>query len=171
MSDYIEHYGISGMHWGIRRFQNEDRTLTPAGKERYRKSDSEERKQAKKEEKAKIREEKKLLREARKEAREAAKPESSTWKPKEAKYLSDAELNRRNSRLQRERQYRDMTEGRGRKFLKGFGKAMSKILIGSLIGAAAGVMAKNYKEMLSVGEDYVTRAMLTPIDPADLLIK
>lgn len=174
MNDYLEHYGILGQKWGVRRFQNEDRSLTPAGKERYRKSDSDEKKQAKDEkraEKQQQKEEMKLLKQARKEAREAAKPESSTWKPKEAKYLSDNELNRRNSRLQRERQYREMTEGRGRKFIKGFGKAMNKILIGSLIGAAAGIMAKNYKDMLSVGETFVQNAMLTPIDPVDLLIK
>ena len=35
METYLEHHGILGMHWGIRRFQNEDGTLTPAGKERY----------------------------------------------------------------------------------------------------------------------------------------
>jgi hypothetical protein len=31
----LEHHGILGMKWGIRRFQNEDGTLTPKGKERY----------------------------------------------------------------------------------------------------------------------------------------
>ena len=32
---YLEHFGILGQKWGIRRFQNEDGTLTPEGKERY----------------------------------------------------------------------------------------------------------------------------------------
>lgn len=32
---YLRHYGIEGMHWGVRRFQNEDRTWTDAGKLRY----------------------------------------------------------------------------------------------------------------------------------------
>ncbi len=31
----IEHSGIKGMKWGIRRYQNEDGTLTDAGKARY----------------------------------------------------------------------------------------------------------------------------------------
>lgn len=33
----LQHYGIRGMKWGVRRFQNPDGSLTPAGKERYRK--------------------------------------------------------------------------------------------------------------------------------------
>lgn len=41
----LAHYGIMGQKWGIRRFQNEDRTLTPEGKERYYgKSDSKQKK-------------------------------------------------------------------------------------------------------------------------------
>lgn len=33
--DYLVHYGTKGQKWGVRRFQNDDGTLTPAGKERY----------------------------------------------------------------------------------------------------------------------------------------
>lgn len=32
----LRHFGIKGMHWGIRRFQNKDGTLTEAGKERVK---------------------------------------------------------------------------------------------------------------------------------------
>lgn len=31
----LMHHGIKGMHWGVRRYQNEDGTWTAAGKERY----------------------------------------------------------------------------------------------------------------------------------------
>lgn len=33
---YLAHHGIKGQHWGIRRYQNEDGTLTEAGKKKYR---------------------------------------------------------------------------------------------------------------------------------------
>lgn len=32
---YLAHHGIKGMRWGVRRFQEEDGTLTEAGKKRY----------------------------------------------------------------------------------------------------------------------------------------
>lgn len=33
--DHLSHHGIKGMHWGVRRYQNSDGTLTDAGKKRY----------------------------------------------------------------------------------------------------------------------------------------
>lgn len=35
MNDYIAHYGIPGMKWGVRRYQNKDRSYTAEGKKRY----------------------------------------------------------------------------------------------------------------------------------------
>lgn len=34
-SNYLEHYGILGMKWGVRRYQNPDGSLTALGKSRY----------------------------------------------------------------------------------------------------------------------------------------
>ena len=71
--DYLMHYGIAGQRWGIRRYQNEDGTLTEEGKLRYNEG----------------------------------KPESESWNKGEAKYLTDKELQRRNNRLNQERQYKE----------------------------------------------------------------
>ena len=34
--DYLAHYGVKGMKWGIRRYQNKDGSLTSAGKKKAR---------------------------------------------------------------------------------------------------------------------------------------
>ena len=35
-NDYLAHYGIKGMKWGVRRYQNKDGSLTEAGKKKYK---------------------------------------------------------------------------------------------------------------------------------------
>lgn len=40
MIEYLMHHGIKGQKWGVRRFQNEDGSLTLAGEERYLKGDN-----------------------------------------------------------------------------------------------------------------------------------
>lgn len=35
MEKELYHHGVKGMRWGVRRYQNKDGSLTPAGKKRY----------------------------------------------------------------------------------------------------------------------------------------
>lgn len=37
-SDFLAHHGVKGQKWGVRRYQNEDGSLTSEGKQRYSKS-------------------------------------------------------------------------------------------------------------------------------------
>lgn len=39
-NDYLVHHGILGQRWGIRRYQNPDGSLTPAGQKRRDKKDN-----------------------------------------------------------------------------------------------------------------------------------
>lgn len=51
-TDELYHHGIKGQRWGVRRFQNEDGSLTPAGEKRY--GDGDAYKQAKKDYKSAV---------------------------------------------------------------------------------------------------------------------
>ena len=82
-NDYLAHYGILGMKWGVRRYQNKDGTLTSAGKKRYRE---------------------------RSKTDKYHKDYKRAHSPKSVKDMSDAELRNRLSRLQMERQYSQLSE-------------------------------------------------------------
>ena len=79
--DELQHHGVKGMKWGIRRFQKKDGSLTDAGKKRYRNDMSD-------------------------DAREA-----STLKKKKPSQLSNAELRKLNERKRLEQEYSRLNPG------------------------------------------------------------
>ena len=88
MSDLLCHFGIKGMKWGIRRFQNKNGSLTAAGKKRYQKGEQ--------------------------SSDEKTSPSSSSSRSKSISELSDTELRTRINRLNLEKQYRQLiSEGAG----------------------------------------------------------
>lgn len=90
--DVLEHYGIKGQKWGIRRFQNKDGTRTDAGKKRERSNSDE----------------------------PAHEDYNKAHSSKSVKNMSDAELRNRLNRLQMEKQYNQLSSNdtkKGKEFV------------------------------------------------------
>lgn len=131
----LYHYGTKGMKWGVRRYQNKDGSLTPAGKKRYDR-DIQENNSKKKENRIIIdkpdpsrwaREDvnraKKIVDSSSDAVRQIKNIESNTRRSKKTSRMdlsnmTDQELRNRINREQLERQYNDMfapeTVSRGR---------------------------------------------------------
>lgn len=140
--DELMHFGVKGMHWGQRRYQNDDGSLTPAGEARYgKKPGFLSRRKAKKEAKAKAAKMAKL-REARKQKAERFydEPSSSTRK------LSDKELANRTKRLEAEQYYNQLKEETRSPAKAVIKKALTDVGSKLLSDAA-----------ISVGEHYVSK--------------
>lgn len=161
----LYHWGVKGMRWGQRRYQNKDGTLTPAGKKRYAK------------EVEKLKAEEKVLRnrertkasiekleakrkdlEDRKQALDGStektktarttKSEDSTSKST-VKDLSDQDLQRIVNRLNLEQRYAQLnppTVSKGKKFVS---HVWDKILVPSITEATKDVAKDKFKDFMS----------------------
>ena len=142
MENELEHWGIKGMRWGIRRYQNKDGTLTPAGRKRYEN------------ELAKLKEQERVIKNQKKSQAKfdeldkkrkqlddlkKGKVSSTTKKSKEAPKrktitnMSDEELQAFINRTNLEKQYKEAlayqnkaTVSKGRKFVQGL---MNEVIV------------------------------------------
>lgn len=115
MENELTHWGIKGMRWGVRRYQNKDGTLTTAGKKRYAKEMAklkEEERVAKNQQRTKAKldklDEKRREIEAIKSGKPVPKPAEKQMHKTGVKDMSDEELRRVVNRLQLEQQYRQL---------------------------------------------------------------
>ena len=155
MENELEHWGTKGMRWGIRRYQNKDGTLTPAGKKRY---ESELAKLKKEERVLKNRQKSQAkfdeLDRKRKQLDDLKKGKvSSTTKKSEGAPkrksimdMSDEELQAFINRTNLEKQYKEAlayqnkaTISRGQKFVQGF---MNEVLLPVSIDVGKTVVKK-----------------------------
>ena len=107
----LQHHGVLGMKWGIRRYQNKDGTLTNAGKKRYAKElarvkEQEQILKNKQKTQAKI----DKLNERRKKIEDARDGDTKPKQPtkRSIKDLSEEELRAKVARLELEKRYSDL---------------------------------------------------------------
>jgi len=113
MKKYIKHHGIKGQRWGIRRFQNEDGSLTELGRKRYGNDPSELERDYKKADtqaaKAILDGTASSLNIAANTIGNIGKNKSKVKMTSDYSKMSDSELREKINRLNMERSYADLT--------------------------------------------------------------
>lgn len=164
----LMHWGVPGMKWGIRRYQNKDGTLTPAGKKRYDKEMAKakaEQKIVKNRERTQAKVDKLNALRADTEARKKAldgkdderslkdslksKHQAQKAKKKTIKEMTDEELQAKIDRMNLEKRYKDlMKEQHPDKQKSSKGKAFAEKIFDRTIEDMAPQVTKHYAAKL-----------------------
>ena len=156
----LVHSGTKGMQWGVRRYQNKDGSLTPAGKKRYNKEMADIRAEKKKikntaETEAKLKRlasEKKSLEDLKTATKNKSQIVDDTVEKKTVKDLSDAELKSKITRLELEKRYSDLNPKKvsfGERFLK---ESIMPAVIQSGRQLLTDTLIKKGKDMLGLND-------------------
>ena len=191
--DSLTHYGIRGMKWGLRRYQNKDGSLTAAGKKRYNQELGKVReaekvlktKQATKAKIEKLGERKKAVSEGEQEIEsfyskdktaKSTKAEKPVSVKKSIKDMSDEELRAAKTRLELERDYlRVYNElnpkkvSAGKEFIKKLGKNLGDATADAAKTAGKSFMEKKLKEVLGVSDKKAKSAYEKLKEEVDML--
>lgn len=106
MEEELKHYGIKGMKWGVRRFQNSDGSLTSEGRKRYSGNDLKE--AQKKVDKGKV-----MVDGVKKTRVKAAEKQHEKKIKDDLSKMSDQELRDIVNRLNMEERYTQVMKSRG----------------------------------------------------------
>lgn len=149
--NYLMHWGIKGMKWGLRRYQNPDGTLTEAGKLRY----------AEQEARAAAKEQRRAEKAQKASEQRIAKAAHGNASKHLLNKMTDDELKAVNERLKMEQSYKDM---------------MAKINPGSQQffkwkEVAAKVSSTLITSIANKGIEHLTTKMFEKDDPQDAELK